>query len=352
MTKSHISVKQYIFAAIPFVLVTWFLLSAIAPDPDEKRLVVYCAHDAIFSEKIIRLFEERTGISVDLKTDTEATKSLGLVNLLIREKDNPRCDLFWNNQLLGTLELQRQGLLQPYQVHQLDRFPSKFKAVDGTWVGFAARLRVFIVNTDKMTTGKMKVTEEAISEMFKNHPENVAVAKPMYGTTLSHYSLLWKEWGSDKLKKWHREIRDKGIKELSGNAMVKNIVAAGTCSVGWTDTDDFFIAQDDGYPVEMLPIRTNDKKTICIPNTVSIIKGTRKPELAARLMDFLLSEEVELLLANSPARQIPLGEIKDSSQLSEDVLKIREWSLDAYPFDGLLESRRECLDWLRSEYLK
>src|SRR4051812_16561678 len=68
----------------------------------QTGLVVYCAHDAIFADSILRDFEKQTGLKVAVKYDTEATKSLGLVELLLREKDAPRCDLFWNNELLGT----------------------------------------------------------------------------------------------------------------------------------------------------------------------------------------------------------------------------------------------------------
>lgn len=341
--KQYKPVVVFIFA---FLLLICFFYSAGMRN-EKPVLVVYCAHDAMFSEKIIDLFEEKTGIPVELKTDTEATKSLGLVNLLIREEKNPRCDVFWNNQLLGTLDLYSRGLLLPYQGKELERFPDEFKASDGSWVGFGGRMRVYIVNKDKM-----EVSEKAVTDLLSKQPELFGVAKPMYGTTLTHYSLLWHEWGGDKLKKWHHEMREKGMKELSGNAMVKNIVASGSCYAGWTDTDDFFVAQDAGEPVEMLPIRTDDGKVICIPNTVSIIKGTKHPELAEKFVDFLLSEEVELLLANSPARQIPLGKLSNPSALSDDVSQLSEWSQNSYPLGTLSEARTECLEWLQSEYLE
>src|SRR5688572_23576024 len=65
-------------------------------------LVVYCAHDSVYSESILRGFEKRTGIPVSIRFDSEATKSLGLEEMLLREKDRPRCDVFWNNGPLGT----------------------------------------------------------------------------------------------------------------------------------------------------------------------------------------------------------------------------------------------------------
>jgi iron(III) transport system substrate-binding protein len=87
--------------------------------------------------------------------------------------------------------------------------------------------------------------------------------------------------------------------ELNGNAAVKDAVAEGVCDLGFTDTDDFFDARDDGKTVAVEPVRLADKRTIVIPNTVAIIRGTRRENEGRRLVDFLLSEETELALSRS-----------------------------------------------------
>lgn len=310
-------------------------------------LVVYCAHDSIYSEEILRRFEQKTGIPVVIKFDTEATKSLGLLQQLIAEKRNPRCDVFWNNQVLGTMDLVDEELLHPYKGPGYERIPAAFKDPEGRWTGFGARLRVYIANTDSMAA-----TPEAIDERLQSDDlSRVAIAKPLYGTTLTHYSLLWHLWGGDELKKWHRETRQRGLQEVGGNAQVKNLVAAGTCDLGWTDTDDYFGAKDAGLPVEMLPIRVDGGATISIPNSVAIIRSTSRLEQAQRLVDFLLSEETELQLSRSTARQIPLGPV-DESKLSPDVRQLKEWAADGYDLNTLAGSRQECLAWLMEEYLE
>ena len=232
-------------------------------------LIVYCAHDSVYSEKIIKEFEKESGIRVIPKFDTEATKSLGLTELIKREKNNPRCDLFWNNEVLGTMELKRNGLLLPYKGSGYARIPEKFKDPDGCWTGFSARLRVYIINKKKLT-----VTYEAVHSVLTSDLSGMSIAKPLYGTTLTHYCCLWREKGEAELKRQDTQWRARGVKILNGNAAVKNVVAIGGCDLGWTDTDDFFMAYDRGAKVGMLPIRLKNGDTICIPNTVSIIKGT------------------------------------------------------------------------------
>ena len=317
-------------------------------DTPTGPLVVYCAHDSVFSEAILRDFEKRTGIKVTPRFDTEATKSLGLTELLIQEKDQPRCDVYWNNELLGMMDLQERGLLLPYKGPGYERIPAAFKAADGSWTGFSARLRVIIANT----TTEVGTAPPFIGErMPARYIEKIAIAKPLYGTTLTHYSVLWQLWGKDRLIAWHRDFRQGGVHECNGNGGVKDAVAQGVCNAGFTDTDDFFEAKDDGKPVIMHPVRLEDGKTIAIPNTVGIIRGTKRVAAAHQLVDFLLSAETELALARSKSRQVPLGPVP-ADQLPAEVRELCEWAKDGVDLTPLGPARAECLAWLKSEYLQ
>jgi iron(III) transport system substrate-binding protein len=308
-------------------------------------LVVYCAHDAVYSARILKDFERRTGTRIAIRFDTEATKSLGLVELIKREKAAPRCDVFWNNETLGTLDLQQEGLLEPYQGSGFARIPAAFKDAQGYWTGFAARLRVSIANTQRLGATPDAAAVEAL--FAAPDLSAVAIAKPLYGTTLTHFSVLWQHWGGDRVKAWHADMRRRGLRELQGNAATKDAVANGACVVGWTDTDDYFAAKDEGRPVAMLPIRIEGDTTICIPNSVAIIRGTKRGDAARKLVDFLLSSETELALARSKSRQIPLGPVPES-ELPAEVRELKHWAADGVALDAkTLAARNECLAWLK-----
>ena len=327
-------------AIVLIVVVALLVIPAVARAG--QALVVYCAHDAVYSEEVLRAFEAQTGIRVKIIFDTEATKALGLVERLVREKDSPRCDVFWNNQLLGTLDLQQRGLLDPYKGTGYARIPDAYKDPDGHWVGFGARFRVWIVNT-----GKLGAEPVAIDKALGGDLSRVAIAKPLYGTTLTHYSILWDRMGADGLKAWHTDWRERKVVEARGNAHVKALVAEGVCDLGLTDTDDFFVAKDAGKPVAMAPVRL-DGATICMPNTVCILKGTRRLEQARKLVDFLLSEANETALAGSKARQVPLGPV-DEKTLSDEVRELKGWVQQGVPLGGLGPARAACLAWLKTE---
>ncbi|HVJ67955.1 MAG TPA: hypothetical protein VM510_08230, partial [Caulifigura sp.] len=254
--KSRWSVA--IGAMVIVMVAAWF---AINRRP-ANSLVVYCAHDSIFAEGLFDRFKEKTGLEVVTDFDSEVAKSLGLVQRLEREGHNPICDVFWNNEPLGTMSLAGQGLLEPYESPEEAKRPAAFRAPGHLWAGFGVRYRVWIVNTDKLPA-----TQEAIDErMNSGDLSRVAIAVPMYGTTLTHWSLLWNRLGPEELQKWHRSLKERGVHFVKGNATVRDLVAAGTCDLGMTDTDDFFGALDAKRPVAMLPIRVKGE-TIAIPNT-------------------------------------------------------------------------------------
>lgn len=318
----------------------------------QDALVVYCAHDLIFAQSILEQFEGETGIKVVIVGDTEANKSLGLVRRLLIEKDNPRCDVFWNNQVLGTVQLARAGILEPYQGPGYDRIPAKFKDDAGLWTGFAGRFRVWIVNTDRIPRPpqpddglwSLQVEEHRFED---SDLSRFAIAEPLYGTTLSHFGVLWKEWGEERLKSWYKSLPERHARIVKGNATVKNLVAEGVCDFGWTDTDDYFVAADDGRPVGMFPIRVRGRM-ICIPNSVAIIRGTRQQASARKLVDFLLSERIELELARSQARQVPLGPVPVES-LPEEVRQMVGWLPESVQIKDYADSRDACLQWIQSE---
>ena len=327
---------------LPLLILAALVLAWLYHRSGPPRLVVYCAHDSIYAEAILRDFTRQTGVPVATRYDTEATKSLGLTELLVREKAAPRCDVFWNNELLGTLDLQEKGILAPYRGSGWQRIPAAFKDAEGHWSGFAARLRVEILNTTRR--------DELPPPADPPH-ERFAIAQPLYGTTLTHYAVLWQRWGREKTIAWHRDWRARGVREMRGNAAVKDAVAEAACDAGFTDTDDFFDAKDAGKPVAMRPVQLDDGATICIPNTVAIIRGTHREADARHLVDFLLSAETELALARSKSRQIPLGPVS-ADQVPAEVRELQAAARRGVPLNSLLPARNECLAWLKAEEVK
>lgn len=76
-----------------------------------QGVVVYTSLDKVFSQPVLEAFERQTGIKVLPVYDPEATKTTGLVNRLIAEKDSPQADVFWNSETGRTIVLRQKGVL-------------------------------------------------------------------------------------------------------------------------------------------------------------------------------------------------------------------------------------------------
>ena len=214
----------------------------------QPGLVLYSALDQVHAEPIIRQFEKETGIPVKAIFDVEAVKTIGLVNRIVEEAPNPKCDVFWNNELVHTVRLKNKGLLAPYRSPSAEGIPAAFKDPEGYWAGFAARGRVLILNTDLMKAAEPdeakwpKTTGDLLDPKWKGR---VVMAKPLAGTTLTHMSVLWALKGPDFVKDFWRSFDAVEGHVATGNAHVMKEVSAGSFAFGYTDTDDFRKAELD-----------------------------------------------------------------------------------------------------------
>jgi iron(III) transport system substrate-binding protein len=276
------------------------------------RVVLYCAQDREFALGVLESFRERTGLEVVPKFDTEKNKSVGLYTELVAEKDRPRCDVFWNNEIVSTIRLQRQGLLEGYESPSGKDYPSWAKADDHTWHAFASRARILIVNTDRA-----KEMPKSLLDLADPRWKGVAVmARPQFGTTATQMACLFEVLGEGKAEDYLRRLKANDVQLAPGNKQVAEWVARGKTpsgrpvSVGVTDTDDAIDEVKAGKPVRIVfPDRAAGGRmgTLFIPNTLCIPKGCPDPDGAKALVDYLLSAEVEKRLAEGPSAQIPLN---------------------------------------------
>src|SRR5262245_53632503 len=96
------------------VVVVGGLVAAAVFWPKEEGVVLYCSTDDVIARPILEDFTRETGIHVKAEFDTEASKTVGLANRLKLERSDPRCDVFWNNEILQTVRLANAGVFAPY----------------------------------------------------------------------------------------------------------------------------------------------------------------------------------------------------------------------------------------------
>lgn len=321
------------------------LAGACRPRSDQE-VVAYVALDREFAEPVLRDFTRETGIQVVSKFDFESTKTVGLVNELLREKNHPRCDLFWNNEILHTLRLEREGLLDVYECPAAASFPADVRSTAGKWYGFAARARVIVVNTELVPPAEWPRRIAALAD--PRWRGRVGIAKPLFGTTATHAAVLFSQLGTDKAREFFHEVQS-NARVMAGNKQVAVAVGRGQLAWGVTDTDDAFLEIAQERPIGLVFPDQGEDELGClfIPNSLCVLRNGPHPAAARRLVDYLLRPEVEQRLAQGESGQFPLNpQVRVKPRQAGDQ-PVRRMEVD---FREVAAGWEEAAAWLRKEF--
>jgi iron(III) transport system substrate-binding protein len=306
-TERSISASLPLFSLFAPVLFLVCPLLSGCWSASDSEVVVYTAQDAEFAEPIFKEFAARNAIAVLPKYDAESTKTVGLVTTLIEERGRPRADVFWNNEILNTIRLEKLGLLESFSPEIAASYPAMYRAGNGDWHGFAARARILIVNTKLVTPAERPRSIEDLTD--PKWRGRTGIAKPLFGSTATHAACLFAVWGDERAEAFFKRLNANRIQVLGGNKQVAVAVSNGQLAFGMTDTDDALEEIRSGQSVEIVyPDQgSNGLGTLFIPNALAIMKGCPHPAAARRMIEYLLSPEVEAKLAVGPSAQIPLN---------------------------------------------
>jgi len=91
-----LSVSSFLIGLAVFVVACQRQSGAESRNANKKtdEVTIYVSTDRVFSEPILKAYEQKTGVKVNAVYDTEETKSTGLANKLLAEKNNPQADVF------------------------------------------------------------------------------------------------------------------------------------------------------------------------------------------------------------------------------------------------------------------
>ncbi len=284
-----------------FLFISFYTIS-IGVCVNANEVVVYTSEDKYFSEPVLKDFENASGINVKAIYDTEETKSTGILNRLIAEKNNPRADVFWSGDPVRPIML--KGLLTPYKSPSSHDIPDIYKDKEGYWAGFSARSRVILYNVNLVEYGE---EPQSIFDFLK--PEwkgRAAVANPLFGTTSIHFAAIFVLLGDEQATDLFNKLKENDVRIVTSNGEVRRLVSRGEVAAGLTDTDDAHVALKEKSPVKIVFPDQSDIGTLIMPNMVCLIKEGPNPENGKKLIDYLLTREVEKKLAYADCAQMPL----------------------------------------------
>ena len=318
---------------------------------EEQRLILYTSHKEELWKPIVKEFEERTGIWVEVVS--------GGTNLLLEDiaekKGEVDADLFFGG---GVESLNAfSDYFIPYEAQGMEKVDSQFRSMDGVWTPFSALPVVLIYNDKLLVPEELASWEDLLNPKFKG---KIALANPSHSASAFTGLLSFMEAARGKSPFSGDDAEESEIlyqiakqlegKEYEDSGEVPEAVADGSKLVGITleETALKYIAKGKNigivYPKE---------GTSVVPDAGAILKGAKHLENAQKFLDFSISEECQEILHKRFHRRSVLksmaGEgqpsLLDIKQLHYDISKVSEersgiltdWSF----YMGLIEEGEE-----------
>ena len=287
-----LSRRHFVAMAIGLVLSVTGLSSAVAQGAGGK-VVIYSSIDDPYVRPLVKRFERNTGIQVTLITDSEATKTAGLVERIEAEKDNPRADVYWGNEIFHTLRLAEQGVFAVYRSPAAKDIPERWRDKDGLYTDIGLRCRMIAFSTRpqfKDIVGKIKTLQDLTNPALKG---KIGVCHPGFGTASGQFAALYVVLGNEKYRQLLQGLKANDVKLLGGNSAVAEQLCAGTLAAGLTDNDDVSNAKADGEKLDGIVPDQEGMGTLLIPTTIALVNKAPHAENGKKLIDFLLDPAVE-----------------------------------------------------------
>jgi iron(III) transport system substrate-binding protein len=274
------------------------LIGPIGCKQQTPTVIIYTSQDEEYAAPIFQNFEKQTGIAVKAVYDSEAVKTVGLVNRLLAETSNPQCDVFWNNEELRTRLLASRNI---------------FRETNG-WVLMGYRTRRIAVNTNLLPLANAPhLFTDVTNAAWRG---KVALAYPMFGTTATHFLALRQYLGDENWQAWCRALVANKPMLVDGNSIAVRQVGGGEALLCFTDSDDAAAEKREGLPVAPVPL---DAQSLIVHNTAGVLRGAPHPAEAERLFEYLQSAPVQEELVSKKALESAVpGDVNTQPGLKVD----------------------------------
>lgn len=262
---------------------------------ESKSLTVYSPHPAETINLVVKEFEEKSGIKVQVV----AAGTGELLKRVESEKENPLGDVLWGG---GAESLQAfADLFTPYNSPQLENVDKKYYDSQYRWIGESPLPMVLMYNTNLVSDANaIKSWKDILKPEFKGQiamadPAKSGSAYTILVTMLTAYKQENNGW--DFVKKFYDNL---GGKVLSSSSSVYKGVADGEYAVGLTLEKEAIKYYNSGSPVKIV---YPQEGTSAVPDGVAIIKNAKNIENAKKFIDFVLSKETQTLMASQLSRR-------------------------------------------------
>ncbi|SIS64842.1 Fe(3+) ABC transporter substrate-binding protein [Paracoccus saliphilus] len=314
------------------------LMGATALPALAEEVNVYSHRQPELLKPLTDAFTEATGITVNT-----AYVDKGMVERLKAEGDRSPADLIMTVDVARLGEVKDAGVTQAVEDEALEVVPETLRDADGHWFGLTTRARIVYASKERVADGEVTSYEDLADPKWKGrictrpftHDYNVALT----AAYLAHH-------GAEETKAWLEGVKANLAKPAEGSdrAQVKSIWA-GECDISLGNTYYMGKMLEDEEQKEwaesvriVFPV-FEDGGTHVNVSGVAMTASSPNKEAAAKLMDFLVSDEAQKIYAETNY-EFP---VSDHVERSEVVQSWGEFTPDSTPLSEISKLRPEAL---------
>ncbi len=251
--------------------------------PDDKQLIVYTSHKEEVYLPIIREFENRTGIYVEIHSGGTAQ----MLSLVEEGIDTGACDIMFGGGI-ESYEAEKD-LFIPYEVHDKAELDDRYTDPDNYWTPFTELPIVFIYNSKLVSRSEVP---ESWSDLFdESWKGQIAFADP--GSSGTSYTIL--STMEQILEMDTKELVEKFYGQLDGKVLSSSgrvipEVSSGNSLIGITLEETARKAMAQGEDISFVYPREG---TSCVPDGCAMVRNAPHSYNAGKFIDFIVGYDTQ-----------------------------------------------------------
>ena len=313
-------------------------LVILACGTSDGVITVYSGRTSNLIGPLLEDFAESTGIDVEVRFGQSADLAL----LIDQEGDRSPADIFISQSPGAVGFLAGKNKLQPIENEILSLVPDEFRNVDGLWIGISGRVRVLVYNRDLVEPSELpRSVFELTGERFRGR---IAVAPPN-GSFQDFVTAMREIHGDDATLAWLEGLVANDARAYPNNTSIVQAVGRGDVPMGLVNHYYNFRAkaEDPGVASENYYFPDRDIGSLMIVTTMGVLSTSDEPELAGKLVEFMLSEAAQRFYSEKTFEYPLAAGVAPSS----DLPSLSGIGVATYDFDRLgggLERTKELID--------
>lgn len=270
---------------------------------DPPDLVVYNAQHQELMEEVVPIFEEQTGLEVELRNG----KDLELANQLVAEGADSPADVFLTENSPAMSIVDNAGLFAPVSQEAVAPIPQQYVPSSGNWTGFLARSTVAMYNTEQATAADMP---DSILDFADPEWKGRIAFSPTGADFQAIVSAVLALKGEEATARWLAGLKENGV-IVQNNLVVLQSVNSGDVEAGiayhyyWYR--DQAEAGDNSDSSALHFFGDSDPGAFVSVSGAGVLASSEHAAEAHRFVEFLTSTEGQQAIAGSYALEYPLN---------------------------------------------